>query len=200
MAQTSVCFVDENQKIVVNKDFVDDLHPYDEDWTKPYEPFLQLALSESLSVALMQYRGWGEEFPNNFEVIEISKNGQSVMTLADSETWGRLPARLGLETTDNYFIRIHPDITSDLLFFVGKSFNSQPPLLTGVLITDDDAALVFNKSCKVMEISLDPFSIILEDRLPEYVLDEAGNMCQRTFPKFFRLFLDDGVLKFVEKK
>lgn len=148
--------------------------------------------SQSYQVKLSNYRGT-EEDGGYYRMIEIVQNGQTIMCLKQSDGWDKLQKHLRSYSNNDYFLSIPLTSSLTALVFVGYSYNSQPELLTIVLLNKDKATLVFNKGMLIKNIIHDGISFVinLQDLPVEYI---SENIPANT-PQLYQIFWENGELK-----
>ena len=127
--------------------------------------------SETYELKLQNYKGW-ETDGGDFRVIRLYNNGNLLLEFADAEAW-RKPYR---EYSNNYstltdYCIIYPmENDATALIFEGYPWSSQAPLLTIIVIKDNDAKVVFNQSWVIESFipHSKGFELIIEKEYLEY--------------------------------
>ncbi|MCR9011630.1 hypothetical protein [Gabonibacter chumensis] len=130
-----------------------------------------------------------------FRIIDIIKDNKIILRVPQSDGWDSLCTKeMQDDVSNKYFMTIHLSATSVALVFVGYFYNSEPPLLTIVIIHNGKAKMVFNKPFIVKEIREieGKTYFLLYDRFFEYVSgDEPVNEAV-----MYGIWNENGVLYF----
>lgn len=130
-----------------------------------------VANSRNYTLSVLNYNGW-ENDGGDFRVIRLYNNGNLLLEFADAEAW-RKPYR---EYSNNYstltdYCIIYPmENDATALIFEGYPWSSQAPLLTIIVIKDNDAKVVFNQSWVIESFipHSKGFELIIEKEYLEY--------------------------------
>ena len=142
------------------------------------------ANSKSYTLKVLNYNGW-ETDGGDFRVIRLYENNQSILEFIDEEAW------IGKKVEDEYqatpFSAYKDDVVKHAVYndhcivyplengvtallFEGFSWSSQAPLLTIIVIKDNDAKVVFNQSWVIESFipHSKGFELIIEKEYLEY--------------------------------
>ena len=130
-----------------------------------------------------------------FRIIDIMKDNKIILRVPQSDGWDSLYTKeMQNDALNKYFMTIRLSSTSVALLFVGYHYNSEPPLLTIVVIHNGKAKMVFNKPFIVKEVREieGKTYFLLYDRVFEYVSgDEPVNEAV-----MYGIWNENGVLYF----
>lgn len=128
-----------------------------------------------------------------FRIIDIKMGNKSLLQLNQSDGWDKIPEGLRNLSYQGYFIMETLSDSVTVLVFRGFLYNSEPELLTIVVLNKGTAKLVFNKHFIFGELEKTngKFSMMLQDNIIEYVGDKATNTTN-----VYRIWKENGVLRF----
>ncbi len=149
----------------------------------------------SYIVKLSNYEGT-ENDGGFYRIIDIEYENKNILNLKQSDGWDKLKERISQYASNDYFLAIPLTRTSTALIFVGYPYNSQPELLTIVVLNKDKAMLVFNKEIMVNKIEYDKASSSFVMNLQDYPIEYLDETTPANTAKLFKIFLESGVLKF----
>ena len=149
----------------------------------------------SYIVKLSNYEGT-ENDGGFYRIIDIEYENKNILNLKQSDGWDKLKERIRPYASNDYFLAIPLTRTSTALIFVGYPYNSQPELLTIVVLNKDKAMLVFNKEIMVNKIEYDKVSSSFVMNLQDYPIEYLDETTPANAAKLFKIFLESGVLKF----
>lgn len=136
-----------------------------------------------------KYNGWENE-PGDFNVVEMTCGGDTVLTLDNSDAWVPFMRELGEDGQCPYYV-LPLGRGATALFFKGYTYESPSPL-TVVVLKDGHASLVFNKRMVVNEIDDEHKMFFMQEDFTEYVSDDGP----ATMPARHFLWIKDGMLYF----
>lgn len=136
-----------------------------------------------------KYKGWENE-AGDFNVVEITCGGDTVLTLDNSDAWVRFPYGRGGDGQCPYYV-LPLGGGAAALFFKGYTYESPSPL-TVVVLKDGRASLVFNKRMVVNGIDDEHEMLFMQEDFTEYVSDDGP----ATMPARHFLWIKDGMLYF----
>jgi len=128
-----------------------------------------------------------------FRIIDVRLGDKTILQLNQSDGWDKIPEGIRDLSCQGYFLVEALSDSVTALVFCGYPYNSEPELLTIVILNKETATLVFNKQFIFgkLEKSDGKFCMILQDRVMEYVNDEAVNSTD-----VYRIWKENGVLRF----
>ena len=96
---------------------------------------------------------WEDE-PGDWHYFEILNNGEVIFSEDYADGWIFLSDVLAssLTSESNAFLKFDLDNNTVLLLFEGSTIMSQPPFLTGVILRDGKATLVYNKTGYIEQV------------------------------------------------
>lgn len=149
----------------------------------------------SYVVKLSNYSGT-EDDGGYYRIIDIEFGGKKILSLKQSDGWDSLKENTRKHASNDYFLAIPLTDTSTALVFVGYPYNSQPELLTIVVLNKDSATLVFNKEIMINDIQYDGVSSSFVMNLQDYPIEYINESTPANTAKLFKIFQENGVLKF----
>ncbi|MCR9011626.1 hypothetical protein [Gabonibacter chumensis] len=148
---------------------------------------------QELRVILGSYfEGELEDF--NEIMLRTDNDTIPILKIKQIDGWVKIPKEFRTYATNDFFIPIYVNNTTVALVFFGCVYNSEPPLLTIVIIHNGKAKMVFNKPFIVKEIREieGKTYFLLYDRFFEYVSgDEPVNEAV-----MYGIWNENGVLYF----
>lgn len=144
---------------------------------------------------LSNYEG-AENDGGFYRIIDIEYENRNILNLKQSDGWDKLKAPVRQYAANDYFLAIPLTPTSTALIFIGYPYNSQPELLTIVVLNKDKATLVFNKEIMVNKIEYDKTNSSFVMNLQDYPIEYLDEATPANTAKLFKIFLESGVLKF----
>ncbi|WP_294627748.1 hypothetical protein [uncultured Bacteroides sp.] len=138
-----------------------------------------------------------EDKGSGFNVIEIHKGTEKLMELRDIDMWtymyaGKSATNYRKYTDNRYFIplELKPDIKA--LCFVGWPYGGDLSLLTIVVLTENEAKLVFNKRVSIVTMAKEEgeYTLKVQTNLEEF--DSSG--VQVIFQEYTTMNSKDGIL------
>jgi len=134
--------------------------------------------NQSYTIKTGRFTGWDNE-PGDYDVIEISKNGQQLVLFKDGEGIVKynnsmyMPPNYAFANRfvsyaeNDYFISVPLSATSKALIFMGKPYGTDLPRLIIFVLTETDAKLVFCKRMYVESITktVNDFSMVVQSNL-----------------------------------
>lgn len=142
--------------------------------------------------------GENENADFGFNIISIYNNNSNLLTLKDHDMWtytysGRSTTNYKSYTDNKYFITIDLSQYAKALLFIGWPYGGDLPILTIIVLTENDAKLVFNKNMGISTITKtdNQYLIKVKTVLEEY--DSSGRLT--TSPKYNYITLENEILK-----
>lgn len=132
-----------------------------------------------------------------FNVIGIYKENKKLIELKDWDMWTYMydgPSSVNYQKyTDNrYYIPLDLNVQTKALCFVGWSYGGDLPYLTIIILTENDAKLVFHQNASIINIMKtdNEYSIKIQTTLEEY--DSCGKLT--TSPTYGTIYSKSGIL------
>lgn len=118
---------------------------------------------------------------------------KSLLRLNQSDGWDKIPEEIRDLSHQDYFIMETLSDSVTVLIFRGFLYNSEPELLTIVVLYKDTAKLVFNKNFIISEIKKadNEFSLTLQDRIIEYTENKPVEEAI-----VYKIWKENGLMKF----
>ncbi|MCE8951595.1 hypothetical protein [Bacteroides thetaiotaomicron] len=136
-----------------------------------------------------------------FNVICIYKENNKLIELKDYNMWTYMYDGLSYTdykqyTNNRYYILLDLNFQTKALCFVGWPYGGDLPYLTIIILTENDAKLVFHKNMSINNIvkTNNEYSIKIQTTLEEY--DSCGKLI--TAPTYGTIYSKDGIL-FIKK-
>lgn len=133
-----------------------------------------------------------------FNVISLCKGGKDLLTLKSCDAWtytygGPSSTNYQKYTNNKHFIAIDLSNNSKALFFIGWPYGGDLPILSIIVLTENDAKLVYNKNVAIVTIDVadNQHLIKIQTALEEY--DSSGKLL--TSPNYAYLVLENEILK-----
>lgn len=200
---SAIFSIDPKGNITTKSEFID---PFYEDCDlsaltyAPGNPVAVKLPSKTYTIRTCAFDEWECEADRGFNVIEITQKNRDVLTLKQGEFWtfitdDRPSFNLEEYTDNNYFIRVPLSAKSQALIFRGFMYGTGPAPLSIVVLTENQAKLVFNKEMyinSIIQISSGGFFMQLQSNICEWD-DERRPYYD---PITHVIWLDDGVLRF----
>ncbi len=197
--QSEVQIYTNNDGIIsVKEQFIDAQNPSVESLSYTLQnPLSTIVSTSTYTLKTGRFEGWEDE-PGDFNVIEISKNGQQKLIYKDDYGITKIinkkkegyfyATSLSPYSSNGYFIEVSMTPTSKALLFLGQDYGTDLSRLIIFIITDSDVKLVHNKPMEIRSIdtSAGNFSLSLKSTIEEI----SGLEDMHT------IFLKDGVLFF----
>ncbi len=149
----------------------------------------------SYTIKLSNYKGT-ENDGGFYRMIDIECGNENILNLKQSDGWDKLKDHVRAYATNDYFLAIPLTDSSTALIFVGYPYNSQPELLTIVILDKDKATLVFNREIIVREMEYDKTSSTFVMNLQDYPIEYLNETTPANTANLFKIFLEKGVLRF----
>lgn len=143
------------------------------------------------SIKLSNYKG-SENDGGFFRIIEISTNNETILKIRQSDGWNSLPRNIIKYSNNHYFLTLHLTDETTALIFCGYPYNSEPELMTIIILHKNTAKLIFNKKFIInkLEHSEETFSLTLHDSVIEYIGDQNANTT-----KIYKIWQENNILK-----
>lgn len=163
---------------------------------RPFQP------SQFVSVGNTRYEikmatNIDDEESDGFNAIEICKGTNKLLGLKDYDMWtylfrGKTGFNYEKYTDNRYFIPIELKDNIKALCFVGWPYGGDLSLLTIIILTEEDAKVVFNKHLFIESISKNgnEYSMKIQTNLEEF--DSSG--VQTIFARYTTMYSKDGIL------
>lgn len=103
------------------------------------------------TVKALRFKGWENE-SGDFNVVEIYKGGNKIYDMTCIEGFGFFPTKFTDESKPRCCYPINIGDETVALVFHGIYIMSQPPQITIVVLNDQLAKLVFNKSFRIKDL------------------------------------------------
>jgi len=198
-SQSIFTFSDSN--IITNGAFVGALTGDSKTTNQPYVTKGNVRLTGldnqfNYNVNLQRYKGWDNE-AGDFHIISIYNNTNLLLQLQNRDSWIKIPTELTQFTTNNYFIPVTLSNSSTALIFIGYGYESEPPHLTIVVLSGNQAKLVFNEDYFIQQIikTDTTFSMTLRNQAGEWTSDAAAKAATDIYAgKTYKIWLANGVL------
>lgn len=128
-----------------------------------------------------------------FRIIDIEIGNKTILQLNQSDGWDKIPPGIRDLSFQDYFLVEPLSDTVTAIIFCGYPYNSEPELLTIVILNKETAKLVFNKNFIISEIKKtnNEFCLKLQDTVIEYTNDRPVKKTG-----VYRLWKENGILKF----
>lgn len=128
-----------------------------------------------------------------FRIIDIKMGNKTILQLNQSDGWDKLPKGIRDLSNQDYFLAVPLSNSVTAIVFCGYPYNSEPELLTIVILNKGTAKLVFNKNFIISELKKtnNEFYLKLQDRVIEYVNDKPV-----TNAEVYKIWKENGILKF----
>ena len=140
---------------------------------------------------------------SGFTVIAIFSKGKKIFELRQPEMWthlydGQTTMDYRQYTDNRYFIPIPLSEQAVALAFVGWPYDSTPSYLTIIVLTDNDAKLIFNKHMNINTIAQSDDSYVMELQANVVEYDENGKLYDypNNVPIIHHIEVKDGVMYF----
>lgn len=154
------------------------------------------------NVTIQRYKGW-ENDPGDFNIISIYSSNNLLLQLQNRDSWVNIPAELSKYTTNNYFIPVTLSSTSTALIFIGYGYENEPPHLTIVVLSGNQAQMVFNEDYFIQQITKTgtTFSMTLRNKVAEWTSEAAAKDAKDEYAgNTYKIWLANGVLNFAQHK
>ncbi len=181
--------------IVIKQKFIDGYYLGDLTETTPYvltrtEEVRLPDSSGKSDLRLLKYRNDEDEWIE-FNVIELVRNGVTTLQLQNTNGWGELSPSLNL--SGNY-IRIELTNNTIALIFEEYIYASQPSNISIIIITENEAKLIYNKPMFINSVNItgNSFSMELQSNTVEY----KANGTPYDAPITHKIWLQNNVLWF----
>jgi len=128
-----------------------------------------------------------------FRIIDVRLGDKTILQLHQSDGWDKIPERICDLSCQGYFFMEALSDSVTVLVFRGFLYNSEPELLTIVVLNKGTAKLVFNKNFIISEIKKtdDEFYFMLQDRVIEYAGDKPVKNAE-----VYKLWKENEILRF----
>ena len=122
-------------------------------------PILVSTYTSTYTIKTGRFSGWENE-PGDFDVIEISKNGQQKFIYKSCDGIAKFNNSKNLYTSsfnryssNGYFIEVPMTTDSKALIFLGQHYGTDLARLIIFILTDSDVKLVYNKKMAITDIN-----------------------------------------------
>lgn len=199
--QAPVFSYSETGSVITNKSFINPLWKGDFTNLTPYIVKKEIQITSltgwEYGVKLSKYNGWENE-PEDFDVIEIEAGGNQILCLSNDNGWDYF------YTTDNYIkdadnpikaINLSTDCIAVVL--TGITIMSQPPLITIIILKNEESKLVYNRPAEITAIKVQNGETIFDLQLNTVEYDGNGNPYNA--PELATLTFKNGMIYYEEK-
>jgi hypothetical protein len=194
--QSEVQMYSNNNGIISDIGFIDEQDPSVGSLSYSLQNPISTTVSTSnYTIKTARFVGWENE-PGDFDVIEISRNGQQQLIYKAYDGIAKLNDSQNLYTsqfsqfsTNGYFIEIPLTATSKALIFLGYHYGTDFPRLFIFIATDLDVKLVYNQKMYLKHIDTSNGNFILS-----IVSGIVENDDETTTETTKRIYLSGGVL------
>ena len=128
-----------------------------------------------------------------FRVIDILHNNQNILSLKQSNGWDKVIRGWEPYRTTEYYIAspLSPEATA--VVFVGYPYNSEPELMTIVILYKGQAKLVLNKNYALSQIvkTDSEFALMIKKTVQEWMTPTIPY----NYPPTFKIWKEGSVLK-----
>ncbi len=188
----------DNGEIVTKPEYINPFYfEYQDVKSYPVESFTIFSKNNehSYSVKLSNYQGT-EGDGGYYRSIDVEYKNKNILSLKQSDGWDKLQKHVRPLASNDYFLALPLTDSSTALVFVGYPYNSQPELLTIVILNKGEATLVFNKEIMIRSIKYDKANLSFVMNLQDYPVEYLDVDTPCYTPKFFKILLGKGILKF----
>lgn len=170
-AQNAVFSYGDSNRIVTNSSYISTFDNGEFDNFPSHTLFKDYTLTSKsgsgYTVKCYKNTGWEDE-PGDWQYLEILNDGKVIFSEDHADGWVFLSDVLtsSLSSESNAFLKFDLDDNTVLLLFEGLAIMSQPPFLTGVVLRNGEATLVYNKTGyieKVIQSSSETVFTIFEN-------------------------------------